>query len=1584
MYRPDLKMPDLPGPPDTAVDGHHTLLEDPRVEAAHDVHSDGLRESKIEVFGGRPEEEHLIQGLPRPPIFPGHVTDDPRGPPLPFGHHPTLAHSPQPDGHSPSLGHPSALSQHLPLAHHPAVGLHAGSDDAHPSAILAAPLFGQPPPGDNGLSPHTKAPLEWNATWTELQQPSSPPMGEESPLPQVEEGAKVKGKRKPREPVEEPVLTPEELAAEANLIAMVQEKMGADFRSDGPALSMYFDVTPGKGFGSGRGGRGGRGGGRGRGRGGGEGAAGHTGGRRSKITPGGRGKGAAVQPAELAEGDEALLAAEDEVLLEEVKPPAGGRGGRGRGRGPSQAAAEKLAVKEAKRKRMEEAREEKIREEMDKRNRREQEKLQKKEQLEQQKLSEKREKEQRKEQERLRREEEKEQERLQREAARRAEREERERAKEAEKAEKQRLRQEARAAREEERMRLQAERDKARQRAREEAQAGLPDDLYLEEEELRMQMELTERNEGLHPDEDNSDEEMRAEQQIVLPDFPPEELRLTEAKLGNLEPEGFGLLLLVHDFLHNFGGLYGISPCTMGQLRRALADGTHSQVLADMHVSLLKGWMFDAEEAFRVASNMAVQQERTGIAALLDEAWAWGFDPDAWRAHLNVLTWPEVLRQMCVSAGYGTARPKTHSGKKWRMRRQIGGPNGAAGSVMHPDEDIGAGVPPNSALRIPSRFAPGTVKAAAWQVLSKAGATGMTIPKIAERIQREGLRDLRTSKTPEASVATALGRDLVFYRVKPSTYCLRSLYIAAVGDPDVNLPQPSGMVYKELHRAELSARAAQAAKERALVSSSTFRGGVGAPGGGGSGRGEAGGMEKKGRDRSAGGGETNGVDGEEDGEEGRKRREEDGEEGAGGESEEDEDEDDEDDDDDSRRQKKEPESVSPQESWVKSFADEDYNQLSLLDRLRALEAVINGVMEGQTLRNRLDERIAATEQLKLELRREAVEHRKQLKEQMQQALVAAALVADGEADGSPGASVEDPAVQERKRKERHEDVRRQMDEDNPIRTNPIGADRRYNRYFRFKGEVEADEAGAWSATLLVERSDGGRWQSVTTAEQLDALQGCLNPKGVRENHLQRALQRTAPEQLEIIGSLPSVDPMACSPACSYPPPPQCIAKPAPKQAPKFPLKKRGRVAPQLPGVVAETDDAALSPQARASLEAVKYAAALLLKSPDALPREDALRWRAGDDVVRCSWCQEAVRPLEDQHCIYSHQTFSKGSVSLQHWENHTRKAEAAAVAAALEKGIQLVDDGTGETRVLPPPPPHMQKLKALMLDIETVLPARAVGPKDWNRKEWSRGVKLAENVADLRDLEQTLERVLAAESVHESFSRGPVAGSEGDIAAVVPCLEKVADGGSGKATLKLEAQTVHAAPPPGAPWAPGGLPATTAAVALRLLALDAAIFYQERERCLRERAEEYQYSQPPVPLDGWVKSAREALGVHGFAKRAPGDEEEEAEEEMEEEEVEMEVEEGEEVDGGEEEEEEEAYIPPSRAMRKGRSRTGGRSGRRGGGGAGSVGGLRGRRTGQHVAEEDGAMRTPVGTKSRTRETYSSASSDEEGELPRCR
>jgi hypothetical protein len=44
-------------------------------------------------------------------------------------------------------------------------------------------------------------------------------------------------------------------------------------------------------------------------------------------------------------------------------------------------------------------------------------------------------------------------------------------------------------------------------------------------------------------------------------------------------------------------------------------------------------------------------------------------------------------------------------------------------------------------------------------------------------IQKSGLRDLTTSKTPEASIAAALSRDTkLFERTAPSTYCIKSPY----------------------------------------------------------------------------------------------------------------------------------------------------------------------------------------------------------------------------------------------------------------------------------------------------------------------------------------------------------------------------------------------------------------------------------------------------------------------------------------------------------------------------------------------------------------------------------------------------------------------------------------------------------------------------------------------------------------------------------------------------------------------------------------------------------------------------------------
>lgn len=41
------------------------------------------------------------------------------------------------------------------------------------------------------------------------------------------------------------------------------------------------------------------------------------------------------------------------------------------------------------------------------------------------------------------------------------------------------------------------------------------------------------------------------------------------------------------------------------------------------------------------------------VSALFCQAYEWGFDIRSWHRHLNFLTWPEILRQFALSAGFG-------------------------------------------------------------------------------------------------------------------------------------------------------------------------------------------------------------------------------------------------------------------------------------------------------------------------------------------------------------------------------------------------------------------------------------------------------------------------------------------------------------------------------------------------------------------------------------------------------------------------------------------------------------------------------------------------------------------------------------------------------------------------------------------------------------------------------------------------------------------------------------------------------------------------------------------------------------------
>ena len=76
-----------------------------------------------------------------------------------------------------------------------------------------------------------------------------------------------------------------------------------------------------------------------------------------------------------------------------------------------------------------------------------------------------------------------------------------------------------------------------------------------------------------------------------------------------------------------------------------------------------------------------------------------------------------------------------------------------------------------------NRLTPGTIKFAAYHILCLEGSKGLTLIELADKIQKSGLRDLSTSKTPDATVSVALSRDpTLFVRIAPLTYCVRPAF----------------------------------------------------------------------------------------------------------------------------------------------------------------------------------------------------------------------------------------------------------------------------------------------------------------------------------------------------------------------------------------------------------------------------------------------------------------------------------------------------------------------------------------------------------------------------------------------------------------------------------------------------------------------------------------------------------------------------------------------------------------------------------------------------------------------------------------
>lgn len=88
------------------------------------------------------------------------------------------------------------------------------------------------------------------------------------------------------------------------------------------------------------------------------------------------------------------------------------------------------------------------------------------------------------------------------------------------------------------------------------------------------------------------------------------------------------------------------------------------------------------------------------------------------------------------------------------------------------------------------------------------------------------------------------------------------------------------------------------------------------------------------------------------------------------------------------------------------------------------------------------------------------------------------------------------AKQKRSKEQRKEYIEREM-EKRFIRTNSLGKDRYYNRYWFFKRD----------GRIFVESSDSAEWGYYDTKEELDDFMGSLNRKGERERALKKQLDK---------------------------------------------------------------------------------------------------------------------------------------------------------------------------------------------------------------------------------------------------------------------------------------------------------------------------------------------------------------------------------------------------------------------------------------------------------------------------------------------
>ncbi|KAL7102846.1 hypothetical protein ACP275_08G144100 [Erythranthe tilingii] len=771
----------------------------------------------------------------------------------------------------------------------------------------------------------------------------------------------------------------------------------------------------------------------------------------------------------------------------------------------------------------------------EKKNRKELEKqdvLRRKREEQMKKEIERQDRERRKEEQRMMREQQRQEEKFQREEKRELERREKFMQKELLLAERKKQKEERCKEKEAARQKIAAERAAARRIAKESME-------LMEDERLEL-MELAASSKGLPSilslDYDTLQNLDSFRDALCV--FPPKSVQLKTPFA--IQPwidseENVGNLLMVWKFCITFADVLGLWPFTLDEFVQAFHD-YDSRLLGEIHIALIKLIIKDIEDVARMPSGgpgtnqyNAVNTEG-GHPHIVEGAYLWGFDIHSWQKHLNPLTWPEILRQFSLAAGFG---PQL---KKKGIYRVGANENDESKGCEDIVSTLRNGSAAENAVAIMRekgvsfqrrsrhRLTPGTVKFAAYHVLALEGSKGLNVIDLAEKIQKSGLRDFTTSKTPEASISVALSRDpILFERIAPSTYCVRPAFRKDPADTESVIAEAKEKIRKyangflagqnadeEERDDDSDGDVTEAVEADVLATPSDANKN--------SGSNEVGSCSVNDKDKIADATplqeETIRIDVE-----------------------------------GNLDQDVEIDVRKSGESWVQGLSEGEYSDLSVEERLKALVALTGIANEGNSIRVNLEDRQGAASALKKQMWAEAQLDKRRMTEEINTRLYNSSFNAVLEGGLSPLVIVEnklhDPSTStlgkdgssvvaedvncsvdyrtqdtsmdqfisqaqqngyttERSRLQLKSYIGHIAEEIYVHRSLPLGQDRRRNRYWLFIASSSSLDPG--SGRIFVESPDG-HWKLIDSVEAFDALLTSLDTRGTRESHLHIMLKK---------------------------------------------------------------------------------------------------------------------------------------------------------------------------------------------------------------------------------------------------------------------------------------------------------------------------------------------------------------------------------------------------------------------------------------------------------------------------------------------